>query len=424
MEYFGYFILGLGLNLTPCVYPMLTITLSLFRGSETHTSWRAFGHALLYVLGIAVMFTSVGVFAALTGEFFGGLLQNFWVLLAIGLFIITLSLSMFGLYVFRFPSWLVPQHQVRHVHLFSYLISGLLVGIVAAPCMGPVVLALLTHVSREKDIAFGAASFFMMALGLGFPYLLLGTFTGFLKKLPKAGAWLIWFERLLAVVLLTFGCFYIIVAFQWPFLAWLIPFALFGGGIYLGWFERSAHESKKFVFFKRIAGTLATALGLMLIAGMVSFTMEGTGPESEWASESAGTMVAEISEESKAWEKYRPEILAEARLAGQPVILDFYADWCIPCHELSKYTFSNSLVIQALRNFKRVKVDTTFLYDDATKEIVKRFGVYGVPTVLFLDENGKEIKKMRINGFISPGEFLDLIRSGPLGPYAAEGESS
>ena len=106
----------------------------------------------------------------------------------------------------------MPQHRMSHGELFSYFLSGLLVGVVAAPCMGPVVLALLTHVSRERDIVFGAGSFFMMALGLGFPYLVLGTFSGLFKKLPKSGAWLVWFERLLAVVLFSFGCFYLIIA--------------------------------------------------------------------------------------------------------------------------------------------------------------------------------------------------------------------
>jgi thiol:disulfide interchange protein DsbD len=392
MEYLSYFILGLGLNLTPCVYPMLTITLSLFRGSGEHTSWRAFGHALLYVLGIAVTFTAVGVFAALTGEFFGALLQNFWVLLAIGTFIIALSLSMFGLYTFRLPSWLVPQHRVSHVSLFSYFLSGLLVGVVAAPCMGPVVLALLAHVSQDRDIVFGALSFLMMALGLGAPYLVLGTFTGLLKRLPRAGAWMIWFERLLAVVLLTFGFFYLIIAFRWPIQPWLIPLACLGGGVYLGWFEKSAHESKKFVLFKKLSGAVIAGAGLVMLAGMI-LLRPVQGP---------------------VWESYRPGILKEAKAAGQPVILDFYADWCIPCHELEKYTYSDPDVIRALENFRRVKVDATYMDNVDVRRLAEQYDVSGVPTVIFLDAAGREVEGTRFSGFFEPSELLSVIHSGVL----------
>ena len=397
MKYFAYFILGLGLNLTPCVYPMLTITLSLFRGSDEHTSWRTFGRALLYVLGIAVMFTSLGVFAAFTGEFFGGLLQNFWVLLALSMFIISLSLSMFGLYTFRLPSWLMPQHRMSHGELFSYFLSGLLVGVVAAPCMGPVVLALLTHVSRERDIVFGAGSFFMMALGLGFPYLVLGTFSGLFKKLPKSGAWLVWFERLLAVVLFSFGCFYLIIAFRWPITPWLVPSAFILGGIYLGWFERSAHESKKFLIFKRVAGVLITGAGIIMMTGMVLFHSPASGI---------------------VWEKYRSGLLEEAAASGQSIVLDFYADWCIPCHELDQFTYSDPKVIKTLQHFRKIKVDATSVDTEETLGVIRRFGVFGVPTIIFLDEKGQEVKDLRMNGFIPPGKFVEYVRSSGLGKYA------
>ncbi|HOW87951.1 MAG TPA: cytochrome c biogenesis protein CcdA [Candidatus Omnitrophota bacterium] len=396
MEYLGYFLLGLGLNLTPCVYPMITITLSLFRGSEAHTSWRAFGRAVLYVLGIAVMFTSVGIFAAFTGDFFGGLLQNSWVLLAIGLFIIALSLSMFGLYTFRPPSWLVPQHRVSHVNLFSYFLSGLFVGIVAAPCMGPVVLALLTHVSQERNIVFGAGSFLMLALGLGSPYLVLGTFSGLLKKLPKSGAWLVWFERLLAVALFSFGCFYLIIAFRWPIVPWIVPIAFTLGGIYLGWFERSAHASKKFLVFKRVAGVLITAAGVMMMTGIVSFRSP------------AGLV----------WEDYRPGILEEAAASEQPVVLDFYADWCIPCHELEQFTYSDPGVIETLGRFRKIKVDATSADSAETLDAIRRFGVFGVPTIVFLDEKGREVKTLRMNGYVSPSQFVRAIRGSILKKYA------
>lgn len=389
---FSYFLLGLGLNLTPCVYPMLTITLSLFRGSGEGPRLRAFGRALLYVSGIVVMYTSLGVTAASTGQFFGALLQNFWVLLLIGLFIIALSFSMFGFYTFQLPSWLMPQQGPGRRSGWGLFFAGILVGVIAAPCMGPVVLALLAHSSQEQDVLSSTVSFLMLAVGLGTPYLVLGTFTGLLNKLPRSGAWLVWFERALGVGLLTFGCFYLMIAFHLPFKAWLIPLALLGGGIYLGWIERAGQESKKFSIFRKIFGSLCVLLGLGMLLGLFMLPPK------------AGVV----------WEKYRPGILEEARESGQPVILDFYADWCIPCHELDRYTYTDPEVIETLFSFRRIKVDTTSIDSPDIEALIRRFRVYGVPTIIFLDGSGREVGELEITGYISPEELVKAIRASRL----------
>ncbi|OQA58141.1 MAG: Thiol:disulfide interchange protein DsbD precursor [Candidatus Omnitrophica bacterium ADurb.Bin277] len=389
MEYFAYFLLGLSLNLTPCVYPMITITLSLFKGSSPEDHRKSFIKALVYVGGITVMFTSIGLGAALTGEFFGSLLQNFWVLLLMGVFIIGLSLSMFGLYTFRLPSRLIPQRKTPvGKSLFEFFVSGLLVGVIAAPCVGPVILSLLTAVSHTGDALYGAVAFMILALGMGSPYLVLGTFSGLLKKLPRSGAWLIWFERLLAVILFSFGVFYLIIAFRLPVVQWLVPTALLAGGIYLGWLEHTAHEFRQFRIFKRAIGTVAAGAGLLMIAGMV-LTHSGQGVE---------------------WEKYRAGILDEARESARPVILDFYADWCIPCHDLEKYTFSDPRVAEALSGFRRIKADATYLEKSDLKELIRDLKVFGVPTIVMLDDRGMEIDEMRISGYIGPDEFLEMMR--------------
>ncbi len=390
------FFLGLGLNLTPCVYPMLSITISLFRRSDHEPRGRAFIKALAYVLGMVTMYSVLGLVAAMTGSFFGEWLRNFWVQLVTGILVMGLAFSMLGLYQFRLPSWLMPSHQGGGRGAFlSFFVSGLLVGVVAAPCMGPAVLALLTFVSVQQNMVFGFSLFFVMALGLGLPYLVLGTYSGLLSKLPKSGAWLVWFERLMGVVLLTFGIFYVAIAFQWPFLKWIVPGAFVAGGLYLGWVERSARSSKRFLVFQWVLGALAVAIGLFF------FFTPKSGIQ---------------------WEKYHTGILEEASALGQPVILDFYADWCIPCHELDQFTYSDPRVLETLRSFRKIKVDTTSMDKDETREALHRFDIFGVPTIIFLDEKGLEVPSLRMNGFVAPEEFVDYVRSSRLGNTSGNGE--
>lgn len=388
MEYFWYFILGLGLNLTPCVYPMLTITLSVFRGSKEESRWKAFWRSFLYVMGIIVMYTVLGLSAAFSGQLLGSLLQNFWILLLISFFIFVLSLSMLGAYTFRLPSWMIPQEGISRRSALGLFLSGVLVGVIAAPCIGPVVLSMLAHISQEHSPILGAASFFMLSLGLGMPYLILGTFTGLLKKLPQSGAWLIWFERFLGVVLFTFGCFYLIIAFRWPFLPWLIPLACLGGGIYLGWIEHSAKEVKAFSVFQKITGTLLAVGGLVMMLEMASFHPK----------------------EKVIWENYHTGILDTAKTVRQPVILDFFADWCIPCHELDRFTYTNPSVINVLKSFRRIKVDATSMHNEGVVAVARQFDVMGVPTIVFLDEQGREVPELRMEGYVPPEDFVNMLR--------------
>lgn len=389
------FFLGLGLNLTPCVYPMLSITISLFRRSEEGSHGRAFLRALAYVLGMVTMYSVLGLVAAMTGSFFGAWLRNFWVQLATGVFVIGLAFSMLGLYQFRLPAWLMPSSRpgTGRGALLSFFISGLMVGVVAAPCMGPAVLALLTFVSAQQNMIFGFSLFFVMALGLGVPYLVLGTYSGLLSKLPKSGAWLVWFERLMGVVLLTFGVFYVAIAFHWPILPWIVPGAFVMGGLYLGWIERSARLSQKSFMLQWILGAIAVAIGLFFFFA---------------------------PKDGMVWEQYHAGILEEARAAGQPAILDFYADWCIPCHELDQFTYSDPQVMTLLNSFRRIKVNATSVDTDEIREVGSRFDVFGVPTIIFLDEKGSEVQSARIDGFVDAEEFMSIIRSSSLAKYAPD----
>lgn len=388
LTFFGIFALGLGLNLTPCVYPMMTVTVSLFSGQNQSRKFHAFPKALAYVLGIAVTYSTLGVITAFTGGFFGALLQSKWVLAGIGVILAGLALSMFNVYTLALPSSFVNALAAkRSVTIAGFFLSGVFVGVFAAPCIGPTILALITFVASKGDPVYAFKVFFIMSLGLGLPYLLLGTFSGLLKQLPRSGTWLLWVERLFGVVLMSLAAFYLILAVNVEFLPWLVPAALVIGGIYLGFFEKSAKYGKKFKLFQKFAGSVAIMTAVLMTAMAPGHTL------------------------NKA--TFTDERFAAAKAAGKPVMIDFYADWCIPCHELDKSTFTNPKVQEALSSFEILKVDMTNAETPESQALAERFEVVGVPTVLFLDPSGNEAKRARILGYVTPQEFLENLKASP-----------
>ncbi|MBI5464637.1 MAG: hypothetical protein HY966_06785, partial [Ignavibacteriales bacterium] len=245
VAFLAIFVIGLALNLTPCVYPMLSVTVSLF-GSQTETNIvRIVLKAVVYVLGIASMYSALGVTAALGGGLFGGWLQNPWVLGSIAALLFGLALSSFGLYQIQMPYWLTSKlGGTTGTGLIATYLSGLVVGVFAAPCVGPPVIALMTLVGSKGDPVFGFWAFFTLALGLGFPYLILGTFSGLLKKIPRSGTWMVWVERIFGVVLTGAALFYFALALAPKIAQYVVPFTLVAGGAYLGFIEKSGRENK------------------------------------------------------------------------------------------------------------------------------------------------------------------------------------
>lgn len=379
------FFIGLALNLTPCVYPMLTVTVSIF-GNQTDTNiLRVFSKALVYVLGIATMYSVLGVLAALSGGLFGSALQSPWVLFAIGVMLFALALSSFGLYEITLPYWLTSKlGGTQSTGFIGVYLSGLVVGVFAAPCIGPPVIALLAFVGAKGDVVFGFWSFFILSLGLGLPYLILGTFSGLLTKLPKSGLWMVWVKKLFGVVLVGVAAFYIGLAFFPAYTAWAIPATLLLGGVYLGFLEGSGRTQKGFRAFK-------VALGVAAVAGGVVMSNVLLKPSVEWT-------------------PFTQEAFDAAKAEGKPIVLDFYADWCIPCLELDRSTFTDEAVIEAMEPFARFKVDLTNFDSPESEALRQQFEVAGVPTILFLDEAGQERISARVVGFLGPEEFLEKVR--------------
>lgn len=384
----GIFLIGLALNLTPCVYPMLSVTVSLF-GSKTDQESKlgsSFFMAFVYVMGIVFMYSVLGVAAAYTGALFGSWLQSPVVLAGIGILIFALALSMFGLYELQPPSsWMqsLSGTQRKTGGVLGHFFSGLVVGVFAAPCIGPPIIALLAFVGSQGDPLFGFSLFFVMAFGLGFPYLILGTFSGLLSKMPKSGTWMVWVKKVFGVVLVGVALFYLALAFFPAYSFHAIIVTLIIGGIYLGFLESSGKGVKTFTRIKWGVGVASLILG--------------------------GLMIMNLQKDGIVWEPYSDEAYAEAIENNQPVMMDFYADWCIPCLELERATFTDSEVIESTEEFRRFKVDMTNYESESSKNLRDEFEVAGVPTIVFIGPDGEEIKDARVVGFLNAGRFMERV---------------
>ncbi len=377
------FLAGLALNLTPCVYPLIPITVGFFMAQRDAGRGRTFALAVAYVLGISVTYSALGVAAALTGRLFGAALQSPLVVGAIVVVLLALAASMFGAWEIRVPAWATRVSGGR-TGLGGALVMGLVVGLVAAPCIGPFVLGLLTYVGQRQDVALGFTLFFVLALGLGLPYLVLAVSTRALERLPNSGAWMLGVRQLFGVLLVALAGWFVRPFLAEPLGDWLFAGLLGLGGLYLLVVARPGHEQPWVDRFMRLASA-ALIVAAVLLAPR-------TRPH-------AGAELA--------WQPYDEAVVTQALAAGTPVVLDFYADWCAPCKELDEKTFSDPRVAAALSGFARFKVDLT-RSEPSSEALRARYGVAGVPTIAFFAA-GREVTAARLTGFEPPPAFLQRL---------------
>ena len=376
---------GLALNLTPCVYPLIPITVSYFANQSTGKISKSFVLALFYVLGMALTYSILGVVAASTGSMLGSALQNPLVLIFISFVLVALSLSMFGLYEIRVPQSLASVGGKSRQGIFGALFMGLTVGIIAAPCIGPFVLSLLIFVGEQGNPILGFWLFFTLAFGLGVPFLILGTFSGMISGMPRSGVWMVWVRKLFGVILIGMAVYFLEALIPARIYQYVLAVLFIAGGVYLGWIEKST-GGKLFSVFRWLVGIASLLFAVWL-----------TVPEKE-------------EHQEINWETFDYKLLAQAKTDSKPVILDFYADWCIPCKELDHNTFTNEEVVELSKEFVVLKVDLTQESDQLTKDLKMNFGIKGVPTIVFIGENGEEMKHLRFFGFIEAEEFLTKMK--------------
>ena len=371
---------GLALNLTPCVYPVIPLTVSFFGGQAHGQSRRTFLLAAAYVLGMATTYSALGVAAALSGRLFGAALQSPWVLAVIALVLVAMALSMFGLYDIRMPTALMQKAGARRGVAGAYAM-GLLVGVVAAPCVGPVVLGLLAYVAATQDALLGFVFFFVLSLGLGLPFLFLAAFSGRIATLPRAGAWMEGVKKVFGWILLAMAAYFVRTALPGAAGRWLLPAVLAVGAIAL----LAVHGSLKL--------GVRTAVAALFLGAGVFFAPIGRAEA-----------------DGPAWAHYDA---AKIAAAGRPAIVDFSASWCLPCIELDKKTFSDPRVREALASRGLFKADMTKAAAAETMALADKFSILGVPTVIFLDASGQERRDLRLVGFEEPDAFLNRLEKAP-----------
>ncbi len=391
----GIFAGGMALNLTPCVYPLIPITVSYFGGQATQAGagqGKLVAHGLCYMMGLAVTNSVLGVAASLSGGLMGSMLQNPVVLIAVAAVLVLFATSLLGLWEMRLPSGLTQAAAKSYTGYFGSLFMGLTLGVVAAPCIGPFVLGLLTWVASMGSPWLGFLIFFTLSLGLGLPLFLLAMFSGQLERLPRSGGWMIWVRKLMGWVLVGMAAHFLRPVLPGEWGLFLLALVALAAGLHLGWIDKNQASFRAFPWLKGGVGIACMVLATFLVT---SWAMRGPGV---------------------AWKPYSEEILKEAVSLNKPVIIDFYATWCTPCRELEDVTFHDASVVkQATSSFIMVKVDVTKGGNPVHERLLQQYDVKGVPTIVFLDPGGKEKRDLRLVDFLPADQFLgrmaEVLRS-------------
>lgn len=413
IEAFGW---GFGTSLTPCVYPMIAITVSVFGARQAKSKGEAALLSTAFVLGMAVLFTILFTVAGLTGGMFGAFLQSKGVQIAFGVLFVVLAISMFGAFELQLPDSVMQRlSSVGGVGVGGAFTLGIVTGPIAAPCSGPGLIRLLADVTNAQDWKLGILYGMSYSLGLGILFWIVGTFA---TSLPKSGAWMVWVKSFFGIALVVLALRHFAVAF--PALAELakneLTFKLIAGGVaavglvigavHLDWSDGGLAKIRKGAGI-----AAAVAGGFLLIAAIEK--------PAEVSAEELAQIKAKAEEKARAegktdepvrlleWTKSEKDVVEKAKAEKRPMILDFGASWCVACKELEKYTFANADVMVQGGRFVAGKIDLTDDEDPANAELKKKYKITGLPAVLIFDSEGKEVA--RVEKFVEAKEFLALL---------------
>ena len=397
------FIGGFLTSLTPCVFPMIPITISIIGArSATNKRSRSFALSVSYVLGIGLTYASMGVLAASTGAFFGSALSNIWVVLGIAVTFVVMGLSMLGAFELQVPAGIRNRfgNASTGTGLPGAFFAGLFAGIVASPCIGPVLVSILAYVAQTAQVVFGFFLLFTFAMGMGILFIAMGTFSGLLTKIPRAGPWM-------ETIKIVFGYTFIAMAFYYMYP--ILPRSIFHGltamtllltGFHYGAFKPALNSK---LLLKKSA-MLATFFGGVILLATVVLNGLSIDLNAKLGREPNGN----ISDGLK-WTPYTEELIAKSAKEKRPVIIDFSAQWCVACHELDSFTFTDPKVKDQSSAFTLLNINATESTPEI-KELQKKYSVLGLPTIIFIDTSGNVMSGLTVTGFVKADSFLDRMK--------------
>jgi thiol:disulfide interchange protein DsbD len=342
------FFFGIMTSLTPCIYPLIPITLAVLGANDKRTSGKSFLISLSYVFGIGLTYALLGVIAAQTGQLFGSFISHPAVALTMAALFFAMGLSLLGLFEIQAPAFIRNRAANSRFQggFAGAFVSGLFAGVIASPCVGPVLVGILAYIANTQDAVLGFFMLFTFAMGFGLLFLVLGTFSQLAGQLPRSGAWMNSIKTILALVLFGLSFYY----------AWPVVKPLMSAPV-----ETSALDNKK---------------------------------------------------SKPSWQEFSPAKVEAAKAQAKPVIIDFFADWCVACVEMDKFTFSKSEIIEKSKEFVMLKIDATSPFEELT-DWQQKYKVYGLPTMIFIDSSGRVREDLTLTGFEEAADFakrMDRVR--------------
>ena len=410
-----FFLIGLGLAFTPCVFPMIPILSGIIAGQGSKASSSAFVMSVVYVLSMAIVYTLVGVVAGLSGNNIQIIFQNPWVLGSFSLIFVLLALSMFGFYELQLPSSL--QSKISELSnkqeggtLIGVAIMGVLSALIVGPCMAPPLMGILLFISQTGDPLLGGSALFVMSMGMGIPLIIIGTSAG--KLMPRAGVWMDTVKAVFGVTMLGVAVWMLERVLPEIIIMWLWALLIFVSGVYMGALTPIHENTTGWSRLWKALGLVLMLYASLLIIGASSGNADYLQPLKGQALSASS---ANTAPQHVAFEKIKSisdleKKLASAQQQNQPVMLDFYADWCTYCKSMENTTFKSAKVLASLENFIVLQADVTAM-DEKDTELLKSFQIPAPPAILFFTPESGENRNFRVVGYKNGDDFAQHVNS-------------